>query len=468
MNQALKAIFIILFSMELPGRSLVLARGLVFGLVLLGSVAATLAPAWAASPALPDARLRWGQQTTGPLEAGTPIELRLEVWVSTWFQAPVEFPATLGGNGVMVEQIAGSPDSRFEEFDGRRWTGLIRRYRVLPLQSGPVSVALPAPLAVLAGGSNGRVLSLKPPAPLRLTVRLPAGAEGLVPFVAARRLSLQQRWQPEVTSATTWQVGDLVQRDITLRTDSSSPLLPPPDFGQPVGTRVLVSAPQQETQRIDAAAAPELLRQYRASYQLTQAGVVTLPAFEFAWWDVQQRRQRFTRVDGLTLTVLPAAARQDPFAEPAPAAPTPALGSGRSTASAWVAAALALVLGLVWPWLWRRRGQWPAAAALHAALGLRYGRWRASRHLRHACQQQDPNAAAQALHALEATLPVPQRAHWQQDTALQAARSELARRRFGPEANHRWSGEPLWQSVVSLRRQRRLRQPPPMLPKLHP
>ena len=108
------------------------------------------------------------------------------------------------------------------------------------------------------------------------------------------------------------------------------------------------------------------------------------------------------------------------------------------------------------------------AAALHAAFGLRAGRWRARQHLRRACQRHDPQAAARALHALETTLSARQRTRWQQDDALQAARSELARWRFGPEAARRWQGEPLWLAVRALRRHRWLRHQPPVLPDLYP
>jgi hypothetical protein len=465
MKQVLKAIIHVAFAMLLPVRQL--GQRLVLGLVL----SATFATAWAA-PAVatqPAARLRWGlEPAAGALDIGVPIELRLEVWVSTWFQAPVEFPATLSGEGALVEQIAGSPDSRFEEFEGRRWTGLIRRYRVLPLQPGTIGVTLPDAIVVQAGGPEGLKLAPRPPAPLRLTVRLPAGAEDIQPFVAASRLSLRQRWLPEASPSASWQVGDLVQRDIELSTDSSSPWLPQPDFGQPVGTRVRVGVPSQQEQRANAAAAPVLTRQHRASYELTQAGAVTLPALEFVWWDLQQRRRRVTRLEGLTLLVQPATERPDPFAEPLSPGETSALTPERLTLPVWVATTGVLALGGIW--LMRRRGG-RFVAPLQQALGRRYARARVWQMLRQACKRHDAEAASRALSSILMTLSAQERVRWRSDAAFQSAVTGLAQWRFGPASlagRTRWQGDTLWAAASGLRQHAHLKHRHAKLPGLSP
>jgi len=71
-------------------------------------------------------------------------------------------------------------------------------------------------------------------------------------------------------------------------------------------------------------------RSQQAVYTLQAAGAVTLPPVEFVWWDLTQRRRRVSRLDGLTLQVLPAVQRADPFAvAPAPAPACVALGRHR-------------------------------------------------------------------------------------------------------------------------------------------
>lgn len=435
-----------------------------------------LAPVWpglAAQPAdAPAARLRLRlERDARRLEVGQAIVVRLEVWVSTWFQAPVEFPTTLAAEGALVEAVGGSPDSRFEELGGRRWTGLIRRYRILPVQPGALSVALAAPLQVQPGGGNGRPRSLSPPAPLRLNVRLPAGAEDIQPFVAARRLELRQRWWPEANAgAAPLQVGDLVRREIVLVTDSTSPLLPAPDFGAPAGVQLRVQAVEVQEQRRNAAATPTLTRRHEAVYTLQQAGRVELPAVELVWWDLDQRKRRVTRLDGLAFDALPAAQRADPFAVEVPegvaaAAPPHADDWPRMRLTAGAALAVA-ALGLGVTLLRRRRA---LAAAAGAAPRPRprhslHTWWR----LRRACLRGDAPAADALLHEAIDTLPPATWQHWQQDEALDQALATLARQRFGPRETSDWHGEALWQALHRLRTPAPRHAEPDRLPTLHP
>jgi hypothetical protein len=432
-----------------------------------------LAPLWpglAAQPAAaPAARLRFSlERDARRLEVGQALIVRLEVWVSTWFQAPVEFPATLTAEGALVEVVGGSPDSRFEDFGGRRWTGLIRRYRLLPVQPGELSVNLAAPLLVQPGGGNGRPQPLGPPAPLRLSVRLPAGAEDIQPFVAAHRLELRQRWWPEATAANTpLQVGDLVRREIVLVTDSTSPLLPATDFGAPPGVAVRVQAAEVQEQRTNAAATPTLTRRHESVYTLHQAGAAELPAVEIVWWDLQQRRRRVTRLEGRDVVVAPAAQRSDPFAvavTPAAADAGAARGTaGGGTGRVAIAALLATgALGLA-ALLARRRAGRGAGAAPDAPSPRT-----AWSQLRHACQRSDARAATVALQALWSTLTPGEQSLWLRDAAFVQARDALARHRFGPGGADAWQGEALWNAARGLRRKFNPAARPVALPTLHP
>lgn len=437
--------------------------------LLLAPVGSRLAAQPADAPA---ARLRFGlERDVRRLEVGQAIVMRLEVWVSTWFQAPVDFPASLAAEGALVEAVGGSPDSRFEDFGGRRWTGLIRRYRLLPVQPGELSVAMAAPLQVQPGGGNGRRLVLAPPAPLRLTVRLPAGAEDIQPFVAARRLELRQRWWPDSTAGPTpLQVGDLVRREIVLFTDSTSPLLPAPDFGAPAGVQVRVQAAEVQEQRRNAAATPTLTRRQEAVYTMQQAGRVELPAVEMVWWDLRQRKRRVTRLDGLAFDALPAVQRADPFAVAVPggvaAAELPhADGWPRMRLTAGAAVAMA-ALGLGVSLLHRRRAR---AAAVDAAPRPRprhpvHTWWR----LRRACLRGDAPAADALLHEAIDTLPPATWQRWLQDEALEQALAALARQRFGPRETSSWHGEALWQALHRLRTSAPHHIARDGLPTLHP
>ena len=433
--------------------------------LLAGLQRVCLAQADAAN-AEPKLRVRWGvdgSSDDNPASASHPLQLsdtlivRLEVWVSTWFLAPIDFPATLVSTTALSEAIDGSPESAFEEHAGQRWTGLIRRYRVQPLQPGELLLELASALEILPGRGEGQTQHVRPPAALRLQVQVPAGAEDLQPFVAARRLELHQQWQPELQPEARWQVGDAIRRDLELITDSRSPLLPTPDFGRPAGVELRIHDGIRKQQDPTQSALQRF--QYGATHVLHDAGTVELPAIELAWWDLEQQRVRISRLPGITLEVAAAAARPDPFLSAAPPSALPTLGADSpspsspfsSTASARPASwALAALLGLVLArWGWHRRK--PAMQALQQRLQKTgVDEVRARWQLRRACLRDDPVAAQGALSVWLERLPGARREAIHADPACAVAMRALARQRHGPAtpgSADGWTGRALWQAV---------------------
>ena len=434
--------------------------------LLAGLQRVCLAQADAAN-AEPKLRVRWGvdgsSSDDNPASASHPLQLsdtlivRLEVWVSTWFLAPIDFPATLASTTALSEVVEGSPESAFEEHAGQRWTGLIRRYRVQPLQPGELLLDLVDALEILPGRGEGQTQHVRPPTALRLQVQVPPGAEGLQPFVAARRLELHQQWQPDMRPEAHWQVGDAIRRELELITDSRSPLLPTPDFGRPAGVELRIHEGIVKQQ--DPTQSGLQRFQYGATHVLHGAGTVELPAIEVAWWDLEQQRVRISRLPGITLEVAAAAARPDPFLSAAPPSARPTLGAGSpslsspfsSTASARAASwGLAALLGLALArWGWHRRK--PALQALQQRLpNTGVDEVRARWQLRCACLRDDPVAAQRALSVWLERLPDARREAIHADPACCEAMRALARQRHGPStpgSGGSWTGCALWQAV---------------------
>lgn len=425
---------------------------------LLAAAAAVPGRSFASDRAAPEARLRWAVDTAGrgdeaAFELGEPIIIRLEVWVSTWFQAPVDFPATLATGSAIVEEIGGSPEAGFDDIDGRRWTGLIRRYRVHPLQPGELVLAPPAALAVLPGRGDGRPLRASPPAPLRLAVRVPEGAEGLKPFVAARSLVLHQQWEPMPDPEHGWQVGDMLLRRITVITDAPSPLPPTvPALASVEGTEL---QRHSTPARAAAASSARTVQEHVAVYVLKASGELHLPNVELAWWDLGQRRVRIGHLPGRTVQVSAASMSADPFAEPGSGVgpETPDNSHRPFTVQAWrwiPAGALTLALGT---WAWRQRSALAAALRrplqrLHASETT--ARWR----LRRACLQSQPAQAAAAFRVWLQTLDPASRRRIHADTACAEAMEALVRHLHGPQAPQppeHWNGPALWHAVQRAR-----------------
>jgi len=425
---------------------------------LLAAAAAVPGRILASERAAPEARLRWAVDTAGrdddaAFELGEPIIIRLEVWVSTWFQAPVDFPATLATESAIVEEIGGSPEARFDDIDGRRWTGLIRRYRVHPLHPGELVLTPPAALEILPGRGDGRPLRPSPPAPLRLAVRVPKGAEGLKPFVAARALALQQQWAPTPDPDQGWQVGDMVLRRITLVTDAPSPLPPTvPALASVEGTELQRHSTPARAAEADSA---RTVQEHVATYVLKAPGTLHLPAVELVWWDLDQRKVRISHLPGRTVTVSAASMPADPFAEhgSGPGDDAPDHSHRPFTAQAWrwiPAGALTFALGT---WAWRHRSALGAAIRrplqrLHASETT--ARWR----LRRACLQSRPVQAAAALRVWLQTLDPASRRRIHADTACAEAMGALVCHLHGPQAPQRlahWNGPALWHAVQRAR-----------------
>ncbi|MDG3066134.1 hypothetical protein ACFQ4M_04485 [Thauera mechernichensis] len=437
-----------------PSRADARRRQLLRMTALLVAAAAVPGRSFGRDRAAPEARLRWGLDTAGQdddaaFELGEPIIIRLEVWVSTWFQAPVDFPATLATGSAIVEEIGGSPEAAFDDIDGRRWTGLIRRYRVHPLQPGELILGPPAALEIRPGRGDGRPLRASPPTPLRLAVRLPKGAEGLNPFVAARSLALQQQWEPTPDPDQGWQVGDMLRRRITLVTDAPSPLPPTvPALASAEGTELQRHSTPARTAEADSA---RTVQEHVATYVLKAPGALHLPAVELAWWDLDQRKVRISHLPGRTVTVSATSMPADPFAEPGsePGADAPDDSHRTVTAQAWrwiPAGALTLALGT---WAWRHRSALAATIRrplqrLHASETT--ARWR----LRRACLQSRPAQAAAAFRVWLRTLDPASRRRIHADTACAEAMEALVRHLHGPQAPQRpvhWNGPALWHAV---------------------
>ena len=433
--------------------------------LLAGPQRVCLAQANVANAAQPKLRVRWGvdggsspASTSHTLQLSDTLIVRLEVWVSTWFLAPIDFPATLASTTALSEVVEGSPESAFEEHAGQRWTGLIRRYRVQPLQPGELLLDLVDALEILPGRGEGQTQHVRPPTALRLQVQVPPGAEGLQPFVAARRLELHQQWQPDMRPEARWQVGDAIRRDLELITDSRSPLLPTPDFGRPAGVELRIHEGILKQQQHPTQSGLQRF-QHGATHVLHTAGTVELPAIEVAWWDLEQQRVRISRLPGITLEVAAAAARPDPFLSAAPPSARPTLGAGSpslsspfsSTASARAASwGLAALLGLALArWGWHRRK--PALQALQQRLQKSgVDEVRARWQLRCACLRDDPVAAQRALSVWLRQLPAARQEAIHADPACCEAMHALARQRHGPStpaSGDGWTGRALWQAV---------------------
>ncbi len=274
--------------------------------------------------------------------------------------------------------------------------------------------------------------------PARITIRRPPGSSDLGFLVTTDSLDIEESWDPAPGPV---EVGAVFKRSIVQTADNLSGIaLAPAPADAPEGVRFYPGEPAVEDTSARGSLSGE--RRETLTYLVQQAGLHTLPAIRYDWWNPATRM--------LESKTLPAVSFTATAPPPPPAQPSP-------MRFLWlVPAALVVVLPLVF------RRQLRAAA-----------RWlrdridppsrRAARSFLRACHHDDPAAASREwsrLRALRPDLPA--------SPELEARLLELQRCRFGPGPAGSWSGRELAVAFRELPSGHRHETRGPALPPLNP
>jgi len=317
-------------------------------------------------------------------------------------------------------------DARYEVIrKGKTYSVLERNIMLIPLQAGewriePAifrgSIAAPRQDSPFELTGASRYI-YRASNPLQLQVRELPGDRPATHWLPARQLEMNLQWEqsraPLVAGAS-----------LGLSLDLQATGLPgeslPADLLSRASDRYRIYADQAiRSTRVEGSPGDEVLvgrLQQRYAIVFAQAGEITLPPLELAWWDTGQDRARVARVAATTLTVTAPAAAGDRLREAVAAAPG-------AQPQRWLALALAglMVFGLTWIARRQYRG---LLARYELARRRRYSRLRVER----ACAANDAVAARRALIDWS-------RAHWR-DEGIGSLREIAAR-----GAEHSWTDE---------------------------
>jgi hypothetical protein len=406
--------------------------------------------------------------------------------------------------GAVVESI-GEDRQLEKDIGGKRYGGIERTYTIVPEASGDlvvsairfegrVRVPTPQPQRRRLGGGYGHSLledffanSPMPgglfegffggasrlvaitsnPVTLRVRPR-PEGAAGQW-WLPAREVSLSESWDPAAAAV---RVGEPITRRIEMRADGVSPAqLPVLQTGDVDGVKQYAEAPEatetvRGTVRID-----------ETTLIPTQAGSVTLPAIEVAWWDTKADALRKATLPARNIEVLaaaavgdtrvgaspapaPATAASDPAQSPVASAVGPRLDARALAALAAVAAIAIFLLGVFVARYRHRPGQ--LADAESPTPGTRRS---AERALRRACARKDVAGADAAVRTLRRVLGADSPILCDARLAQEIARLHAVRYSTQREA---WPGASLWKAWRQARRTRRPATAAAALPPLYP
>lgn len=229
---------------------------------------------------------------------GQTLELRLTVLVPTYLPKSPVWPS-LEAENVLVRVDATRPTS--QRVGSATWSGVTRRYLVTPMVPG--GFTLPAQQVSVTWAdpeTNAPRRTGLSIGDIRMSGVIPAGAEGLSPFLAARAVELSQTIEGGTEGLVP---GESVTRTVTATIRGTSPmflpsLLPGHDVA---GMRAYASDPVIET--FDADGELSGTRVEKVTLIAEGGGSGMAPAVELAWFNLDSGTVEVARLDAIPLSV---------------------------------------------------------------------------------------------------------------------------------------------------------------------
>ena len=353
--------------------------------------------------------------------------------------------------------------------EGRRYHSTIndreyavdeQKYAIFPQKSGELSLSPPSLNALVYDVVPRRIQ--RQAKPVKLTVKPNTQAH----WLPARQVTLTQHYDIPTTALTT---GDTVVRSITLEAVGvPAQLLPTIRIKNSKQYQAYSEKPNaQNTLRQEELVGTSTMK---VTYVLNQAGPVTLPSVELAWFNTQTRKQETAILPERTFTVAPKKAlttptkttRKQTTVQPRITASSP------SHAIAWWIAGIfagAWVMTLILWWVYHRS---PRVMSISNRSLLR--------SIKVACVANDPIQAQAALLAWAAT-------QWPtlsflnlndiikcitDNIALKKQLQLLSHALYSQQHQHIWHGEALWRSIKSYRQKKTARRKSTELAPMYP
>ena len=244
----------------------------------------------------PILRVELDKDTAAP---GETITMRITLLGPTWFPQPPEYPGFEIPNLIVrVPEGASYPTS--ERIGNATWSGIIREYSLQPMVPGSFRIPANRIGVTYADPDNSQPVTLElATGEITFTSQVPAGAEGLQPFIAARSLTLEQNLDGKTLDL---QPGEAFKRTVTARISGAAALVLP-RLVAPLESDFLSAYPDEprlvETLQNDE---PVGERVEQITYIATTGGKIDVPAIELRWWNLETRQIETSRTDGFEIS----------------------------------------------------------------------------------------------------------------------------------------------------------------------
>ena len=244
----------------------------------------------------PFLRMELDKGTAAP---GETVVLRITLLGPTWFPKPPEYPDFEIPN-LIVRLPEGASYPVSERIGRDTWSGITREYNLQPMVAGEFRIPARVVKVTYADPADSQPVTLELVTDeIAFASRIPAGAEGLRPFLAARALMLEQNLDGETMNL---RPGDAFRRTVTARI-SGAAVLSLPRLVKSVDSDFLSAYPDEprivET-LVDDEPVGERIEQI--TYIATGGGSIGVPAIELRWWNLESGQIETARVEGFEIT----------------------------------------------------------------------------------------------------------------------------------------------------------------------
>lgn len=271
-------------------------RSLLF-LLLLACV-----PASAQDAQIPEIRTSLEKDTAVP---GQPLIYRVTVLVPTWLPSPPAFPSYETPNVVVrLPSRASGPTS--ETINGETWSGVTRSYRLYPMTAGTFQIPAGTIKVTYADPDDQQpvVVDVQTDA-FEITGKIPAGAEDLDPFLAAKSLTLERSVEG---AADALKVGDALNVKTVAKVSGVAPMFVPP-LAEVSPADGLAFYPKEPV--LDEKEDRGLLsgtRTEETALVAEAAGTYTLPEKSLSWYNLESGAVEIAKVPEISFEVTGTAA----------------------------------------------------------------------------------------------------------------------------------------------------------------
>lgn len=297
----------------------------------------------------------------GSVVVGQPVQLIVDVLVTTWFAEAPQFPA-VDVPGALVTLSDEQPAHLTEDINGVKWFGISRIYQLTPME--PREYRIPRVQILVHPGLVDKPVRLWTSS-RTLRARVPPGAEGMAQFFATTQLDVEQAFDRPLG---TLRVGDAVTRTVSLTAKGTQGMfLPPLSFESVDGLAIYPNAPVVENLSQDRQGFVAGRRTESVTYTIQRAGQYRLPEMTVQWWDSVGKKIRDGIVPSVTFDVAAAPGYKPEIAIPEDATADQSLRAEEALkpSRVWMAGLIVLIAILVWLWprVKRLGAQWAAHLA---------------------------------------------------------------------------------------------------------